>query len=85
MENVPPRSQSHTDEDNQPSPATFETEPGTIGVGRGPNSPANIKDGLRFHPPQTPPSGSNPHTPASPHMSSMPVRPSHVKQNCCFP
>lgn len=35
---------------------------------RGPQSPATQQreSGLRFHPPLTPPSGSNPHTPASP-------------------
>lgn len=41
-----------------------------LGHHRGPQSPAsNREPGLRFHPPLTPPSGSNPHTPASPHTS----------------
>lgn len=43
-----------------------------LGHHRGPQSPAGQREpGLRFHPPLTPPSGSNPHTPASPHTSSM--------------
>ncbi|XP_044010712.1 mediator of RNA polymerase II transcription subunit 14 isoform X2 [Aphidius gifuensis] len=37
----------------------------------GPQSPAQQRDGLRFHPPLTPPSGSNPHTPASPHTANI--------------
>lgn len=37
----------------------------------GPQSPAQQREGLRFHPPLTPPSGSNPHTPASPHTTNI--------------
>lgn len=72
-ENSTSISHFHADDENQPSPATFDPETGNIGLGRGPNSPANQKDGLNFHAPMTPPQGSNPHTPASPHMSSMQV------------
>ncbi|KAE8748234.1 hypothetical protein FOCC_FOCC005073, partial [Frankliniella occidentalis] len=72
VDNSPSGSQTHSsDDDNQPSPATFDSEANSHGLGRGPNSPANPKDGLRFHAPLTPPLGSNPHTPASPHMSNI--------------
>ncbi|KAK3931598.1 Mediator of RNA polymerase II transcription subunit 14 [Frankliniella fusca] len=72
MDNSPSGSQTHSsDDDNQMSPTTFDSDANTHGIGRGPNSPANPKDGLRFHAPLTPPLGSNPHTPASPHMSSI--------------
>ncbi|XP_008554086.1 mediator of RNA polymerase II transcription subunit 14 [Microplitis demolitor] len=66
------RRRSQSEDDNPPSPVSMDTD-GTGGVGfmshhrSGPQSPAQQRDGLRFHPPLTPPSGSNPHTPASPH------------------
>ncbi|PSN29847.1 Mediator of RNA polymerase II transcription subunit 14 [Blattella germanica] len=67
------RRRSQSEDDNPPSPITMDSD----GAGpmsflgahhRGPQSPAQQREGgLRFHPPLTPPSGSNPHTPASPH------------------
>ncbi|KAJ3641158.1 hypothetical protein Zmor_027675 [Zophobas morio] len=67
------RRRSQSEDDNPPSPVSVEVEGGGfLGHHRGPQSPAGTREpGLRFHPPLTPPSGSNPHTPASPHTSSM--------------
>ncbi|CAD7082039.1 unnamed protein product [Hermetia illucens] len=69
------RRRSQSEDDNPPSPITMEESHGGPGTGgsspflssgmRGPQSPRD--GGLRFAPPMTPPSGSNPHTPASPH------------------
>ncbi|XP_049820505.1 mediator of RNA polymerase II transcription subunit 14 isoform X2 [Aethina tumida] len=54
------RRRSQSEDDNPPSP--MEVEGSFL-------SPRDT--GLRFHhPPQTPPSGSNPHTPASPHTAT---------------
>ncbi|XP_018576450.1 mediator of RNA polymerase II transcription subunit 14 [Anoplophora glabripennis] len=65
------RRRSQSEDDNPPSPMEVEGS-GFLGHHRGPQSPAGQREpGLRFHPPLTPPSGSNPHTPASPHTSSM--------------
>ncbi|XP_049856745.1 mediator of RNA polymerase II transcription subunit 14 [Schistocerca gregaria] len=67
------RRRSQSEDDNPPSPVTMDSEGGGgmsfLGSHhRGPQSPAQQREaGLRFHPPLTPPSGSNPHTPASPH------------------
>lgn len=63
------RRRSQSEDDNPPSPISMEVEGGSFlgGHHRGPQSPAGTREpGLRFHPPLTPPSGSNPHTPASP-------------------
>lgn len=71
-ESVISRRRSQSEDDNPPSPITMDIE-GSGGGGsylghhRGPQSPAQQRDALKFHPPLTPPSGSNPHTPASPH------------------
>ncbi|XP_074034115.1 mediator complex subunit 14 isoform X2 [Leptinotarsa decemlineata] len=64
------RRRSQSEDDNPPSPMEVEGS-GFLGHHRGPQSPAGQREpgGLRFHPPLTPPSGSNPHTPASPHTS----------------
>uniref|UniRef100_A0A1B0CC39 Mediator of RNA polymerase II transcription subunit 14 n=1 Tax=Lutzomyia longipalpis TaxID=7200 RepID=A0A1B0CC39_LUTLO len=68
------RRRSQSEDDNPPSPiAMEEMQGGPTSVGgsspflglRGPQSPRDA--GLRFAPPITPPSSSNPHTPASPH------------------
>lgn len=68
------RRRSQSEDDNPPSPISMEIE-GTgsfLGHHKGPQSPAQQREaGLRFHPPLTPPSGSNPHTPASPHTSNI--------------
>ncbi|XP_066584073.1 mediator of RNA polymerase II transcription subunit 14 isoform X2 [Prorops nasuta] len=70
------RRRSQSEDDNPPSPVTMDSDGGG-GVGflshhrSGPQSPAQQRDGLRFHPPLTPPSGSNPHTPASPHTANI--------------
>jgi len=67
------RRRSQSEDDNPPSPITMDSDGGGpmsfLGTHhRGPQSPAQQREGgLRFHPPLTPPSGSNPHTPASPH------------------
>lgn len=73
-ENAVYRRRSQSEDDNPPSPVTMEGD--GVGVGfmshhRAPASPAQQRDGLRFHPPLTPPSGSNPHTPASPHTANI--------------
>ncbi|XP_012271319.1 mediator of RNA polymerase II transcription subunit 14 isoform X2 [Orussus abietinus] len=71
------RRRSQSEDDNPPSPVTMDSEGGGTNVGflghhrGGPQSPAQQRDGLRFHPPLTPPSGSNPHTPASPHTANI--------------
>ena len=73
------RRRSQSEDDNPPSPVTMDSDGGS-GSGNvgflshhrsGPQSPAQQRDGLRFHPPLTPPSGSNPHTPASPHTTNI--------------
>ncbi|KAI4459735.1 mediator complex subunit [Holotrichia oblita] len=67
------RRRSQSEDDNPPSPISMEIEGGGfLGHHRGPQSPAQQREpGLRFNHPATPPSGSNPHTPASPHTSGM--------------
>ncbi|XP_034941406.1 mediator of RNA polymerase II transcription subunit 14 [Chelonus insularis] len=69
------RRRSQSEDDNPPSPVTMDNDTGVGGfMGHhrsGPQSPAQQRDGLRFHPPLTPPSGSNPHTPASPHTANI--------------
>lgn len=75
-ENAVYRRRSQSEDDNPPSPMTMEEPhggPGSVGSAflsgstgmRGPQSPRDA--GLRFAAPLTPPSTSNPHTPASPH------------------
>ncbi|XP_053690334.1 mediator of RNA polymerase II transcription subunit 14 [Sabethes cyaneus] len=73
------RRRSQSEDDNPPSPITMEDPhggPSSVGSAflggggmRGPQSPRD--PGLRFAAPLTPPSGSNPHTPASPHPQGM--------------
>lgn len=76
-ENAVFRRRSQSEDDNPPSPvAAIDSDGGSnvnfLGHHRsGPQSPAQQRDGLRFHPPLTPPSGSNPHTPASPHTTNI--------------
>lgn len=67
------RRRSQSEDDNPPSPISMDVDGNTfLGHHRGPQSPAQQREpGLRFNHPLTPPSGSNPHTPASPHTSSM--------------
>ncbi|KAL1123440.1 hypothetical protein AAG570_002520 [Ranatra chinensis] len=67
------RRRSQSEDDNPPSPVTLDSTDGGGGGGflSGVRSPATHRDGLRFHPPLTPPSGSNPHTPASPHTANI--------------
>lgn len=67
------RRRSQSEDDNPPSPISMEVESGSfLGHHRGPQSPASQREpGLRFNHPLTPPSGSNPHTPASPHTSNI--------------
>ncbi|XP_075216285.1 mediator complex subunit 14 isoform X2 [Lycorma delicatula] len=71
------RRRSQSEDDNPPSPVAMESVEGASGGSflgghhRGPQSPAQQREGLRFHPPLTPPSGSNPHTPASPHTTGI--------------
>lgn len=68
------RRRSQSEDDNPPSPIPMDVDGSTgfLGHHRGPQSPANQREtGLRFHPPLTPPSGSNPHTPASPLTASI--------------
>lgn len=63
------RRRSQSEDDNPPSPIPMDMDSGSsfLGHHRGPQSPAQQREaGLRFHPPLTPPSVSNPHTPASP-------------------
>ncbi|XP_060525569.1 mediator of RNA polymerase II transcription subunit 14 [Cylas formicarius] len=67
------RRRSQSEDDNPPSPVEVDGG-GFLGHHRPPQSPAGAsraEPGLRFHPPLTPPSGSNPHTPASPHTSNI--------------
>ncbi|XP_055842956.1 mediator of RNA polymerase II transcription subunit 14 isoform X2 [Episyrphus balteatus] len=75
-ENAVYRRRSQSEDDNPPSPVPMEDTHNTQGTGgsspflsgnniRGPQSPRD--GGLRFAPPITPPTSSNPHTPASPH------------------
>lgn len=70
------RRRSQSEDDNPPSPITIEESqggPGSVGgsspfLSSGLRAPQSPRDaGLRFAPPITPPSSSNPHTPASPH------------------
>ncbi|CAL1677681.1 unnamed protein product [Lasius platythorax] len=77
-ENAVYRRRSQSEDDNPPSPVTMDSDGGGGNVGgflghhrSGPQSPAQQREGLRFHPPLTPPSGSNPHTPASPHTTNI--------------
>ncbi|XP_020281468.1 mediator of RNA polymerase II transcription subunit 14 isoform X2 [Pseudomyrmex gracilis] len=76
-ENAVFRRRSQSEDDNPPSPVTMDSDGGGGNVGflghhrSGPQSPAQQREGLRFHPPLTPPSGSNPHTPASPHTANI--------------
>ncbi|XP_072757173.1 mediator of RNA polymerase II transcription subunit 14 isoform X3 [Anoplolepis gracilipes] len=76
-ENAVFRRRSQSEDDNPPSPVTMDSDGGGGNVGflghhrSGPQSPAQQREGLRFHPPLTPPSGSNPHTPASPHTTNI--------------
>ncbi|KAL1465599.1 hypothetical protein WDU94_005154 [Cyamophila willieti] len=66
------RRRSQSEDDNPPSPVTMDCGGGGPPHHRGgPQSPAQQRDSLRFHPPLTPPSGSNPHTPSSPHPSNI--------------
>ncbi|XP_003426298.1 mediator of RNA polymerase II transcription subunit 14 [Nasonia vitripennis] len=80
------RRRSQSEDDNPPSPVTVDSEGNNGGGGpggggglggflahhrSGPQSPAQQREGLRFHPPHTPPSGSNPNTPASPHTANI--------------
>lgn len=85
------RRRSQSEDDNPPSPILTmeENQGGPTSVGgsspflsggmRGPQSPRDA--GLRFAPPMTPPSGSNPHTPASPH----PIGQNHPNFNMTSP
>ncbi|XP_012231892.1 mediator of RNA polymerase II transcription subunit 14 isoform X4 [Linepithema humile] len=76
-ENAVYRRRSQSEDDNPPSPMPMDSDGGGGNVGflghhrSGPQSPAQQREGLRFHPPLTPPSGSNPHTPASPHTANI--------------
>jgi len=76
-ENAVFRRRSQSEDDNPPSPVTMDSDGAGGNVGflghhrSGPQSPAQQREGLRFHPPLTPPSGSNPHTPASPHTANI--------------
>jgi len=71
------RRRSQSEDDNPPSPVTMDSDGSSGNMGflshhrSGPQSPAQQREGLRFHPPLTPPSGSNPHTPASPHTTNI--------------
>ncbi|XP_050305905.1 mediator of RNA polymerase II transcription subunit 14 [Anthonomus grandis grandis] len=68
------RRRSQSEDDNPPSPMEVDGGGNFLATHRAPQSPAGgsrSETGLRFHPPLTPPSGSNPHTPASPHTASM--------------
>lgn len=64
-ENAVYRRRSQSEDDNPPSPIPQLDEGSSWSGIRGPASPRD--GGLRFAAPQTPPSTSNPHTPASPH------------------
>nr|XP_022906712.1 mediator of RNA polymerase II transcription subunit 14 isoform X2 [Onthophagus taurus] len=74
------RRRSQSEDDNPPSPIPMEIEGGGfLGHHRGPQSPAQQREpGLRFNHPLTPPSGSNPHTPASPHTSGISQNQGHT-------
>lgn len=80
------RRRSQSEDDNPPSPVPLDPVEGAGFLsghhrGPGPQSPAQQREGgLRFHPPLTPPSGSNPHTPASPHTTNI-SQVSHVVIN----
>ncbi|UYV70182.1 MED14 [Cordylochernes scorpioides] len=66
------RRRSQSEDDNPLSPGGgMECIDTFLLGGHKPGSPATMRQdgGLRFHMPMTPPSGSNPHTPASPHPS----------------
>ncbi|XP_058460254.1 mediator of RNA polymerase II transcription subunit 14 [Malaya genurostris] len=87
------RRRSQSEDDNPPSPITMEDPhggPASVGstfLGgssmRGPQSPRD--PGLRFAAPLTPPSGSNPHTPASPHPQGMGGTQNHPNFNMTSP
>lgn len=65
------RRRSQSEDDNPPSPvSTIDPLDSFMSGHTKPSSPAQRtqESGLRFHHPLTPPPGSNPHTPASPHM-----------------
>ncbi|XP_063244367.1 mediator of RNA polymerase II transcription subunit 14 isoform X2 [Bacillus rossius redtenbacheri] len=72
-ENAVFRRRSQSEDDNPPSPVMMDADGSSsmsfLGSHRpGPQSPAQQREGgLRFQTPLTPPLGSNPHTPASPH------------------
>lgn len=72
------RRRSQSEDDNPPSPVPLDPSEGAgtgfLSTHRAPQSPT----GLRFHPPLTPPSGSNPHTPASPHTSNISQVTNHI-------
>uniref|UniRef100_A0A1B6LA62 Mediator of RNA polymerase II transcription subunit 14 n=1 Tax=Graphocephala atropunctata TaxID=36148 RepID=A0A1B6LA62_9HEMI len=67
------RRRSQSEDDNPPSPVPMDPVEGGgfLSGHRQPQSPNTREGGLRFHPPLTPPSGSNPHTPASPHTANI--------------
>lgn len=87
------RRRSQSEDDNPPSPITMEDPhggPASVGSGflgggsiRGPQSPRD--PGLRFAAPLTPPSGSNPHTPASPHPQGIGGSQNHPNFNMTSP
>lgn len=65
------RRRSQSEDDNPPSPiSTIDPLDSFMSTHVKPSSPAQRaqETALRFHHPLTPPPGSNPHTPASPHM-----------------
>jgi mediator of RNA polymerase II transcription subunit 14 len=67
-ENAVYRRRSQSEDDNPPSPIPQHDDGPSSSWNSGMRGPASPRDsGLRFAAPQTPPSTSNPHTPASPH------------------
>lgn len=83
-ENAVYRRRSQSEDDNPPSPTLEEIQggPGSVGSSsflssglRGPQSPRDPT--VRFTAPMTPPSGSNPHTPASPMSQQHSLAPQH--------
>ena len=89
-ENAVYRRRSQSEDDNPPSPVTMDSDGAGGNVSflghhrSGPQSPAQQREGLRFHPPLTPPSGSNPHTPASPHTANISqVSPKYIHPTNC--
>lgn len=77
-ENAVYRRRSQSEDDNPPSPQMMMEEGPQSSFFRGPQSPRD--SGLRFAAPATPPTSSNPHTPASPH----PITQQHQNQNPNF-